>query len=145
MAVLCLPTLRKQQHIVKAFRIFAEKCKNKSLSVAPGTYIHQAYICAKESQNVTQIERHTSEFKITPDHLNILNKSGERHKYDYGHAIIVSGPQGQCGAARLPPPSGIVVCHCDVLESITQKESIHVRSYHDRHRPCKARFPNSRG
>jgi hydroxyethylthiazole kinase-like uncharacterized protein yjeF len=98
---LCLPALRKQQHVVKAFRIFAEKCKNKSLSVAPGTYIHQAYICAKESQNVTQIERHTSEFKITPDHLNILNKSGERHKYDYGHAVIVSGPQGQGGAARL--------------------------------------------
>jgi hypothetical protein len=55
--------------------------------VAPGTYIHQAYICAKESQNVTQIERHTSEFKITPDHLNMLNKSGERHKYDYGLAL----------------------------------------------------------
>jgi hydroxyethylthiazole kinase-like uncharacterized protein yjeF len=50
---------------------------------------------------VTQIERHTSEFKITPDHLNMLNKSGERHKYDYGHAIVVSGPQGQGGGARL--------------------------------------------
>jgi len=29
--------------------------------------------------------------------------------------------------AWMPPPTGIVVCHCDVLESITQRESIHVR------------------
>ncbi len=27
-----------------------------------------------------------------------------------------------------PPPTGIVVCHSDVSENITQRESIHVRS-----------------
>ncbi len=30
--------------------------------------------------------------------------------------------------AWMPPPTGIVMCHCDVSESITQRESIHVRS-----------------
>ena len=34
--------------------------------------------------------------------------------------------------AWMPPPTGIVVCHCDVSESITQRESIHVRSQHNR-------------
>jgi len=42
--------------------------------------------------------------------------------------------------AWMPPPTGIVMCHYDVSESVTQRESIHVRRYHDRHRPCKARF-----
>ncbi len=30
--------------------------------------------------------------------------------------------------AWMPPPTGIVVCHSDVSESIAQRESIHVRS-----------------
>ena len=47
--------------------------------------------------------------------------------------------------AWMPPPTGIVMYHCDVSESIIQRESIHVRSHHDRHRPCKARVSTSRG
>ena len=30
-----------------------------------------------------------------------------------------------------PPPRGIVMCHCDVLKIITQRESTHARSHHD--------------
>jgi len=30
--------------------------------------------------------------------------------------------------AWMPPPTGNVMCHCGVSESITQRESIHVRS-----------------
>ena len=41
------------------------------------------------------------EYRITSDDLKLLGKSGDKHKYSYGHAIIVSGPAGQGGAARL--------------------------------------------
>lgn len=41
------------------------------------------------------------EYDLTAGLLNMLGKSGDRHKYDYGHAVIVSGPAGQGGAARL--------------------------------------------
>lgn len=50
---------------------------------------------------MTQIEPDVPDFRITADHMKLLEKSGERHKHDYGHAIIVSGPPGQGGAARL--------------------------------------------
>ncbi len=46
--------------------------------------------------------------------------------------VIKDGDPVQAGTALLmawmPPPIGIVMCHCDVSESITQRESIHVRS-----------------
>ncbi|WP_300014699.1 NAD(P)H-hydrate dehydratase [uncultured Roseobacter sp.] len=31
----------------------------------------------------------------------VLRKSGRRHKYDYGHAVVISGPAAHTGAARL--------------------------------------------
>jgi hydroxyethylthiazole kinase-like uncharacterized protein yjeF len=40
-------------------------------------------------------------YRITDDARRLLSKSGDLHKYAYGHAIIVSGPSGQGGAARL--------------------------------------------
>ena len=46
--------------------------------------------------------------------------------------------------AWMPPPTGIVMCHCDVLESNTQRESIHVRSHRDPHRRCIAHVSTSR-
>jgi hypothetical protein len=111
---------------LKPPEFFCSKRQNKvAFCVAGKLHSTGTDLCQRKPESDPN-GQHTSEFKITPDHLNMLNKSGERHKYDYGHAIIVSGPQGQCGAARLPPPSGIVVCHCDVSEIITQRESIHV-------------------
>jgi hydroxyethylthiazole kinase-like uncharacterized protein yjeF len=50
---------------------------------------------------MTQDGQHIPEFRITADQLVMLRKTGARHKYDYGHAVIVSGPPGQGGAARL--------------------------------------------
>jgi hypothetical protein len=47
--------------------------------------------------------------------------------------------------AWMPPPTGIVMCHCDVSESIIQRESIHVRSHHDRHRPLQSACFNFTG
>jgi hydroxyethylthiazole kinase-like uncharacterized protein yjeF len=46
-------------------------------------------------------ERPPTDYSIPPAHLQSLAKRGDRHKHDYGHAIIVSGPAGQGGAARL--------------------------------------------
>ncbi len=50
---------------------------------------------------MTNDERSIAEYSITDEQLKLLEKSGDRHKYAYGHAIIVSGPSGQGGAARL--------------------------------------------
>jgi hydroxyethylthiazole kinase-like uncharacterized protein yjeF len=44
---------------------------------------------------------HVRAYRITDDARKLLGKSGDLHKYAYGHAIIVSGPSGQGGAARL--------------------------------------------
>jgi hydroxyethylthiazole kinase-like uncharacterized protein yjeF len=43
----------------------------------------------------------TDLFEMTKTHWALLWKSGERHKYSYGHAAMVSGPPGQGGAVRL--------------------------------------------
>jgi hypothetical protein len=44
-----------------------------------------------------------------------------------GHAEFLRF-DGALLMAWMPPPTGIVMCHSDVSESITQRESIHVRS-----------------
>jgi len=43
----------------------------------------------------------TQNFEMTPHRWDQLQKSGGRHKHDYGHAVVVSGPFGNGGAARL--------------------------------------------
>ncbi|MFT7107535.1 MAG: hydroxyethylthiazole kinase-like uncharacterized protein yjeF [Yoonia sp.] len=50
---------------------------------------------------MTQDQQSCPEYRISADQLKLLGKSGDRHKYAYGHAIVVSGPAGQGGAARL--------------------------------------------
>lgn len=40
-------------------------------------------------------------FAMTQAHWDHLQKSGDRHKHCYGHAVIVAGPFGHGGAARL--------------------------------------------
>jgi hydroxyethylthiazole kinase-like uncharacterized protein yjeF len=40
-------------------------------------------------------------FSITADQARRLNKRGDQHKHEHGHAVIISGPAGQGGAARL--------------------------------------------
>lgn len=46
-------------------------------------------------------ETNDSTFEMTDAQWGSLRKSGESHKYAYGHAVIISGPAGQGGAARL--------------------------------------------
>ena len=43
----------------------------------------------------------TAVFEMTDARWQALKKSGDGHKYNYGHAAVVSGPTGQGGAARL--------------------------------------------
>jgi NAD(P)H-hydrate repair Nnr-like enzyme with NAD(P)H-hydrate dehydratase domain len=40
-------------------------------------------------------------FQMSPDHWHALGKAGDKHKYEYGYGVVVSGPAGQGGAARL--------------------------------------------
>lgn len=40
-------------------------------------------------------------FEMAQHHWDKLQKSGDRYKHLYGHAVVVSGPFGQGGAARL--------------------------------------------
>ena len=51
-------------------------------------------------------------------------------KIDGQHEMVIPLVVGPWALlmAWMPPPTGIVMCHSDVSESITQRESIHVRS-----------------
>ena len=59
-------------------------------------------------------------FEMTPSMWAQLQKSGDRYKHCYGHAVIVAGPFGCGGAARLAAGAalrigaGLVSVACDV-------------------------------
>ncbi|GAA4224630.1 hydroxyethylthiazole kinase-like uncharacterized protein yjeF [Sagittula marina] len=66
----------------------------------------------------------------------LLGKRPEQHKYDHGHAVIVGGPPGQGGAARLAARgalrvgAGLVTLGCPlraVTENAVQLNAIMVR------------------
>ena len=89
---------------------------------------------------MTQNDTQSSVFKVTGDHLNRLLKSGDRHKYDYGHAIVVSGPPGQSGAARLAARgalrigAGVVSVFCSEAckgENAARLDAIMVKTYRE--------------
>ena len=80
------------------------------------------------------------EYRISADQLKLLEKSGERHKYAYGHAIVVSGPAGQGGAARLAARGALrigaglvsVVCAQDArAEHAARLDAVMVKTYSD--------------
>jgi hydroxyethylthiazole kinase-like uncharacterized protein yjeF len=73
-------------------------------------------------------------------HWLSLRKAGARHKYNYGHAVIISGPAGQGGAARLAARgalrigAGLVSVMCQrgaLAEHAAQLNAIMVKPYHD--------------
>jgi hydroxyethylthiazole kinase-like uncharacterized protein yjeF len=80
----------------------------------------------------------TTIFEMTADRWRALTKSGEAHKYRYGHAAVVSGPVGQGGAARLAARGALrigagvvsVICSQDaVAEHSAQLNAIMVKPY----------------
>ncbi|WP_323772022.1 NAD(P)H-hydrate dehydratase [Antarctobacter sp.] len=48
-----------------------------------------------------QTQRQETAALVGPAHPSLLRKDGKRHKYGHGHALILSGPPGKGGAARL--------------------------------------------
>lgn len=77
-------------------------------------------------------------FHLTGSMLASLDKTGEGHKYDHGHAVIVAGPAGQGGAARLAARgalrigAGVVSVICDqkaMAEHAAQLTAIMVKTY----------------
>lgn len=77
-------------------------------------------------------------FEMTDARWRALKKSGDRHKYNYGHVAVVSGPTGQGGAARLAARGALrigagvvsVVCSQDIIaEHAAQLNAIMVKSY----------------
>lgn len=82
-----------------------------------------------------------AEYTFNAHHLDMLKKSGDRHKYDYGHAVVVSGPAGQGGAARLAARGALrigaglvsVLCaHDSRAEHAARLDAIMVKTYNDR-------------
>jgi hydroxyethylthiazole kinase-like uncharacterized protein yjeF len=77
-------------------------------------------------------------FEMSDARWQALRKSGDAHKYAYGHAAVVSGPAGQGGAARLAARGALrigagvvsVVCGEDaVIEHAAQLNAIMVKTY----------------
>ena len=77
-------------------------------------------------------------FEMTDARWESLRKSGDAHKYRYGHAAIVSGPSGQTGAARLVARGALrigagvvsVICKADaVAEHAAQLNAIMIKAY----------------
>ncbi|WP_370313499.1 NAD(P)H-hydrate dehydratase [Sagittula sp.] len=73
---------------------------------------------------------------ITRDTLPDLAKRVDQHKYDHGHAVVLSGPPGQGGAARLAARAalrvgaGLVTLGCPlraVTENAVQLTAIMIR------------------
>lgn len=80
----------------------------------------------------------TTVFEMTDAHWRALRKSGDAHKYRYGHAAIVSGPVGRGGAARLAARGALrigagavsVMCSQEtVAEHAAQLNAIMVKAY----------------
>ena len=89
---------------------------------------------------MTPLEDQTPVFEMTDGHWQSLGKSGAGHKHRYGHAVVVSGPFGQGGAARLAARGALrigaglvsVVCRADaVAEHAAQLNAIMVKPYAD--------------
>ncbi|MEO9824628.1 MAG: NAD(P)H-hydrate dehydratase [Paracoccaceae bacterium] len=79
-----------------------------------------------------------STFQMTDAQWGLLLKSGERQKYDCGHAVIISGPAGQGGAARLAARGALrigaglvsVGCQsCAIAEHAAQLNAIMVKRF----------------
>lgn len=77
---------------------------------------------------------------MTPDILDKLAKAEHQHKYDHGHALVLSGPMGRGGAARLAARgalrvgAGLVTVGCPpsaLLEHATQLTTIMCRPVRD--------------
>ena len=84
------------------------------------------------------LDPRTTVFEMTDARWDALRKSGDAHKYGYGHAAIVSGPAGQGGAARLAARGALrigagvvsVVCGQDaVAEHAAQLNAVMVKTY----------------
>jgi hydroxyethylthiazole kinase-like uncharacterized protein yjeF len=82
----------------------------------------------------------TYRYEISAADLARLGKSGDRHKYDYGHAVILSGPAGHGGAARLAARAalrvgaGLVSVFCDPdsgREHAARLDAIMVKTFAD--------------
>ena len=77
-------------------------------------------------------------FEMMPRHWDLLMKSGDRHKHDYGHAVVVSGSFGNGGAARLAARGALrigaglvsVVCTSDAIpEHASHLTAIMIKPY----------------
>jgi len=87
---------------------------------------------------MSEVESNPNRFIAEDRHWAALCKSGTRHKYDYGHAVIISGPAGQGGAARLAARgalrigAGLVSVMCSsaaLAEHAAQLNAIMVKPY----------------
>lgn len=77
-------------------------------------------------------------FEMTAARWQVLRKTGDAHKHSYGHAVVVSGPPGQGGAARLAARGALrigagvvsIVCTLEaVAEHAAQLNAIMVKPY----------------
>jgi hydroxyethylthiazole kinase-like uncharacterized protein yjeF len=77
-------------------------------------------------------------FEMTQAHFALLSKTGDAHKYSYGHAVVIAGPAGQGGAARLAARgalrigAGLVSVVCDMTalaEHASQLNAVMVKPY----------------
>jgi hydroxyethylthiazole kinase-like uncharacterized protein yjeF len=92
-------------------------------------------------RNMTNKNQDVSMFSMDGSHWEALEKSGNHHKYFYGHAVVVSGDTGQGGAARMAARGALrigaglvsVICSVDqIQEHASYLNAVMIKPFDDK-------------
>ena len=140
-AKLCVTfSMVKVGHHLKDAPFFSGKVVTKPLGLKREKFLERGLHQEPEDDRRVSLVDGLLFGQPTPFMINILQKWHGWHKYDLGHALILSGPSGQCGAARLAARgalrigAGLVTLGCPpeaITENAAQLNAIMLKPIDD--------------